>query len=98
VFVEPNPLLRLGVLHVEPNPLLRLNEVLPGSEYDGKPLLMPPLCEHVPRPEFELYVPLLQILPAEAGATETRELAKMPMTTATKSLFFIYFPLNLNSL
>ena len=39
---------------VEPKPLLRLNEVLPGSEYDGNPLLIPPLCEHVPRPEFEL--------------------------------------------
>ncbi len=54
VFVEPNPLLRLGVLHVEPNPLFRLNEELPGSEYEGKPLFTPPLCEQVPRPEFEL--------------------------------------------
>jgi hypothetical protein len=54
VDVEPKPLLRLGVLHVEPKPLLRLKEVLPGSEYEGKPLLIPPLCEHVPRPEFEL--------------------------------------------
>ncbi len=55
ISVEPNPLLRL-VPHVdvEPNPLLRLNEVLPGSEYEGKLLFTPPLCEQVPRPEFEL--------------------------------------------
>ena len=61
VDVEPNPLLRLvpklGVfpqVFVEPKPLFRLNEELPGSEYEGKLLFTPPLCEQVPRPEFEL--------------------------------------------
>jgi hypothetical protein len=67
--VEPNPRLRLEpkpdelpkpLLRVEPmrdefpNPLFLLKEVLPGSEYEGKLLLTPPLYEQVPRPEFEL--------------------------------------------
>ena len=57
VDVEPKPLLRDGVVpqfEFEPRPLFRLYEVLPGSEYDGSPLLTPPLYEQVPRPEFEL--------------------------------------------
>ncbi len=87
---EPNPLLRLEPkLDEEPNPLLRLNEELPGSEYDGSERLTPPFHEHVPRPELALYVPLLQKLPADAGATETNELARTPITTAAKSFFFI---------
>jgi hypothetical protein len=48
---------KLGVfpqVFVEPKPLFRLNEELPGSEYEGKLLFTPPLCEQVPRPEFEL--------------------------------------------
>jgi hypothetical protein len=77
---------------VEPKPLLRLNEVLPGSENEGKFLFTPPLCEQVPRPEFELNVPLLHKLPADAGATDTSELARNPIATATKILFFISSP------
>jgi hypothetical protein len=51
----PKPLLRLEPIRVElPKPLFLLNEELPGSEYEGKLLLTPPLWEHVPRPEFEL--------------------------------------------
>ena len=51
----PKPLLRLEPMRVEfPNPLFLLNEELPGSEYEGKLLLTPPLYEQVPRPEFEL--------------------------------------------
>ena len=67
---------------------MRFQEELPGSENDGNDLLTPPLCEHVPRPEFELKLPLLHKLPADAGATDTKELARIPMIAAAKSLFF----------
>ena len=61
-------------------------------------MLTPPLCEQVPRPELELKVPLLHKLSADAGATDTSELARNPIAAAMNSLFFILFPLTLNSL
>jgi len=68
----------------------RFHEELPGSEYDGRLVFTPPLPEHVPLPEFELYFPLLHQDPALAGATDTR-LPAMTMAS-TSAAFFIGCP------
>jgi hypothetical protein len=79
----------------DPKPLERFQDELPGSEYDGNDLLTPPFHEQVPRPEFELKLPLLHTLPADAGATDTRELARIPMIAIASSLFFTLFSCHL---
>ena len=55
-------------------------------------MFTPPLCEQVPRPEFELYEPLLQKLPAEAGETASSELAMAPISDAITNLLNILNP------
>ena len=87
VDVEPNPLFR-----PEPKPLFLLKEELPGSEKEGKLLFTPPFHEQVPRPEFELQLPLLQKLPADAGAIEISEETRIDAEIAANNLFFILFP------
>ena len=53
-------------------------------------MFTPPFPEHVPLPEFELYVPLLHQDPALAGATDTRLPTRaIAMASAT---FFIDCP------
>lgn len=56
-------------------------------------MFTPPLCEHVPLPELELYEPLLHSLPAEAGAMESKEPARAPIAIDASILFFILLPL-----
>ena len=54
---------------------------------------MPPFHEHVPRPEFMLYLPLLQMLPAEAAVGVNRDPAMSPAVIRAKNLaFFIVLP------
>jgi hypothetical protein len=56
-------------------------------------LFTPPFHEHVPRPEFILYVPLLQILPALATFGANRDPAMSPaVINATSRAFFIDLP------
>jgi hypothetical protein len=55
-------------------------------------LFTPPLCEQVPRPEFELYEPLLQKLPADAGETAKSELAKAPISEAINNFLIMLNP------
>ena len=55
-------------------------------------MFTPPLYEQVPRPEFELYEPLLQKLPADAGATANSELAKTPSSEAITNFLIILNP------
>ena len=72
--------------------LCRFHEELPGSEVDGKRLFTPPFPEHVPLPEFELYVPLLHQEPALAGATDTR-LPTTVMARASATFLIIDYPI-----
>jgi len=75
------------------SPFLRFQEELPGSEYEGKRLFTPPFQEQVPRPELEEYLPLLQMLPAEAVVGANRDPAMNPaVISATNLAFFMDLP------
>jgi hypothetical protein len=52
-------------------------------------VFMPPFQEHVPRPEFMLYLPLLQMLPAEAAVGVSRDPAMSPAVISAVNLAFL---------